>query len=58
MQRKNLIFVLGVLLVSAAAFIGGSLLTQGVDPLVLDAPFQGDFRSLILRQNCPLPRQR
>lgn len=48
MQCKNLIFVLGILLVGAAAFIGGSLLTQGVDPFVLGAPFQGDFRSLIV----------
>ena len=48
MQRKNLIFVLGILLVGAAAFIGGRLLTQGVDPFVLGAPFQEDFRSLIV----------
>lgn len=48
MQHNNVTFVLGVLLLGAAAFIGGRLLTQRVDPFVLGAPFEGDFRSLIV----------
>lgn len=48
MQRRNFIFVLVILLVTAAAFIGGRSLTQRVDPFVLGMPFEGDFRSMIV----------
>jgi hypothetical protein len=49
-QSKRLVFILGilVLLVGAAAFTAGRLWTQGIHPVGLGAPFQGDFRSLIL----------
>lgn len=49
MQSRKLFFILGSLVVvGAAAFIGGRLLTQRGDPVGLGAPFQGDFRSMIV----------
>ena len=50
MQSKKLVFGLSLLalVIAAAAFIGGKLLTHGMDPIGLGAPFQGDFRSMIV----------
>jgi len=50
MQNKKLILVMAmcILLGGAAAFIGGRLLTPRVDPVALEAPFEGDFRSMIV----------
>jgi hypothetical protein len=50
MQNKKLALLVGglVLFISAAAFIGGKLLNQRMDPVAPDAPFRGDFRSMIL----------
>jgi hypothetical protein len=50
MPVRRLIFMLGiaVLVVGVAAFLGGRLLTQRVDPVGPDAPFPEDFRSLIV----------
>jgi hypothetical protein len=50
MQNKKPILIIGILLlvVGAAAFIGGKLLNREFDPLALSAPFTDDFRSMIL----------
>jgi hypothetical protein len=50
MQNKRLALLGGglVLFISAAAFIGGKLLNQRMDPIAPHAPFSGDFRSMIL----------
>lgn len=53
MQNKKLVLIMGilVLLVGASAFIGGRLLSRSagpVDSISLGAPFEGDFRSMII----------
>lgn len=50
MQSKKLIFSIAVfsVLLGVAAFTGGKLLNQRVGPVGLGAPFQGDFRSIIV----------
>src|SRR5688572_10794962 len=50
MQRSTLIPGIGalVLLVSAAAFVAGRLLTQRMDAVRVGAPFEGDFRSMLV----------
>jgi hypothetical protein len=50
MQHKKLILMIGavVLLAAAAAFIGGSLLNQPMNAIRLGAPFEGDFRSMVV----------
>ena len=50
MQKRRLLLVVGVsiLLVGAAAFVGGTLLNQKLDPTHLGAPFEGDFRSMVI----------
>jgi hypothetical protein len=50
MQNKKLFPVLGLLVVvvGVAAFMGGKLLDRQFDPPALGAPFEGDFRSMIV----------
>ena len=50
MPTKKVVLILGILVfvVGAAAFTGGRLLTGRLDPVALGAPFQGDFRSMIV----------
>jgi hypothetical protein len=50
MQSKKLTFLLGavVLLIGTAVFIGGRLLNQRMDAVGLGAPFEGDFRSMVV----------
>jgi hypothetical protein len=50
MQNERLALVMGilVLLIGAAAFMGARFLNQRMDPVRLGAPFQGDFRSMIV----------
>lgn len=53
MTNKKLILIMGILilLVGVSAFIGGTLLSRSigqVDSVSLGAPFEGDFRSMII----------
>lgn len=50
MPGKRLLLAVGflVLLTGGAAFLGGRLLNQRMDPVALGAPFEGDFRSMIV----------
>jgi hypothetical protein len=50
MQSRKLNFMIGifVLLMGVAAFMAGKLLNQRIEPVGLSAPFQGDFRSIIV----------
>jgi hypothetical protein len=47
-RRLFLVFGISILLVGGAAFLAGRLLNQELDPTHLGAPFEGDFRSMIV----------
>ena len=50
MQNKKFTLIAGVLILflGAAAFVAARLLNQRLTPIALGAPFEGDFRSMIL----------